>query len=435
MRSLKSSILMLSLAVSASLLIAFTASFEQALAKTNKKATHAKKDYPFILLIYCSGGWDPTMVFDSKIGEADFAQETGAVLVEGPGNLKYVDHANRPSVKNFFNTYGEKAVIINGVYTQAMHHGLGARSMLGSTAPNYSNRAFDWLSYYVSFVAPGMPLPQVTINAPFFPGPFGRYAVKLPTVVSNELVSDIPNANALSASANSAVHGFLQKQYGNLLESHLGGEGVDNEKLLNLAFSFSRYSRAKEILTEINAALPTGGGDSEFLRNAKVAVELFTRESAQTATIQYGNEKAWDTHSDHYSRQAVLFEELFSDLNKLLEYATQKELSEQMIVLVLSDVGRSSALNDQSGKDHWPYTSVLAWGSMFRGSETIGKTDNYFTGVPMNIATGSYESDESVKKVITMKNVMTAIYVKFKIPYSQILPDVIALSPILRSGT
>ena len=36
---------------------------------------------PYLLVIYVSGGWDPTMVFDPKIGSSTVAQETGSSLV------------------------------------------------------------------------------------------------------------------------------------------------------------------------------------------------------------------------------------------------------------------------------------------------------------------------------------------------------------------
>ena len=40
------------------------------------------KKYPYILLVYCDGGWDQTMVFDSKIGVSTAAQESGAAVAE-----------------------------------------------------------------------------------------------------------------------------------------------------------------------------------------------------------------------------------------------------------------------------------------------------------------------------------------------------------------
>ena len=38
--------------------------------------------------------------------------------------------------------------------------------------------------------------------------------------------------------------------------------------------------------------------------------------------------------------------------------------------VVMSEMGRTPALNGNEGKDHWPYTSALVMGPGLQGSET-----------------------------------------------------------------
>ena len=67
-----------------------------ALASGRAPAAATPPVTPFILMVYCSGGWDPTMVFDDKAGSALVAQEPGAVAAVGAGNIPFVDHPARP---------------------------------------------------------------------------------------------------------------------------------------------------------------------------------------------------------------------------------------------------------------------------------------------------------------------------------------------------
>lgn len=77
----------------------------------------------------------------------------------------------------------------------------------------------------------------------------------------------------------------------------------------------------------------------------------------------------WDTHDDNDARQSALWEQLFATL-RLGDGVT----------LVQSDLGRTPGHNLRGGKEHWPYTSFLAFGPHVQGGRRLGGYDRFFYG-------------------------------------------------------
>jgi uncharacterized protein (DUF1501 family) len=62
-----------------------------------------------------------------------------------------------------------------------------------------------------------------------------------------------------------------------------------------------------------------------------------------------------------------------------LDEAERAGLKDRTYVLVTSDFGRGPYYNGEgngSGKDHWPITSMLAFGPKIAGNRVIGDTDD-----------------------------------------------------------
>jgi uncharacterized protein (DUF1501 family) len=72
-------------------------------------------------------------------------------------------------------------------------------------------------------------------------------------------------------------------------------------------------------------------------------------------------------------------------------------LLEETTVLLYSEMGRTPWLNAGTGKDHWPYTSLLLAGSGIRGGTNVGGFDDGWSGVPTNLATG--EEDPTATRI------------------------------------
>ena len=63
-------------------------------------------------------------------------------------------------------------------------------------------------------------------------------------------------------------------------------------------------------------------------------------------------------------------------------------LSDETVVVMLSEMGRTGPLNAALGKDHWPWTSMLLMGPGITGNRVIGRFALGFRGVPIDQATG-----------------------------------------------
>ncbi len=71
-------------------------------------------------------------------------------------------------------------------------------------------------------------------------------------------------------------------------------------------------------------------------------------------------------------------------------------LLDEVIVVAMSELGRTPRLNGAGGKDHWPYTSVLVAGPGVAGGQVIGATDDGLYGVPIDYQSGLESSSGDV---------------------------------------
>jgi uncharacterized protein (DUF1501 family) len=67
---------------------------------------------------------------------------------------------------------------------------------------------------------------------------------------------------------------------------------------------------------------------------------------------------------------------------------TGQALSEEVCVVVFSEMGRHPKLNSTRGKDHWTFTSAMLCGSGVDGGRVIGGYDDQFYGQSIDLASG-----------------------------------------------
>jgi uncharacterized protein (DUF1501 family) len=75
---------------------------------------------------------------------------------------------------------------------------------------------------------------------------------------------------------------------------------------------------------------------------------------------------------------------------------TEATLADETLVVVLSEMGRTPALNAFAGKDHWPYTSLLVVGPGLTGGRVIGGWDDHWYGRPVDPTSGQVREDGQV---------------------------------------
>ena len=107
----------------------------------------------------------------------------------------------------------------------------------------------------------------------------------------------------------------------------------------------------------------------------------------------------WDSHDDNDAVQSERFESLFTGLNQLMELLAATPgtaggtLADETMVVVLSEMGRTPALNGFLGKDHWPYTSAMLVGDGITGDRVVGGFDPLYYGLGVDPGSGEVDAD------------------------------------------
>lgn len=123
------------------------------------------------------------------------------------------------------------------------------------------------------------------------------------------------------------------------------------------------------------------GGLSFVAHPGRPAVSKFFAENAHRClifdgvalpTITHTRGRDWDTHDDNDARQSLLWTRLFTGL------------AAREFTLLQSDLGRAPSHNPHGGKEHWPYTSFLAFGPQLPGGRRLGGYDRFFYGRPVH---------------------------------------------------
>ena len=73
------------------------------------------------LFLFNDGGWDTGYAFTDFSTVIDAGLEDGAVG-SSIGGIDFVDHPERTSIRNFFQTHGARTAIINGIEVRSVTH-------------------------------------------------------------------------------------------------------------------------------------------------------------------------------------------------------------------------------------------------------------------------------------------------------------------------
>ena len=83
----------------------------------------------------------------------------------------------------------------------------------------------------------------------------------------------------------------------------------------------------------------------------------------------------WDTHAQNFTRHRSLLPPLDRAVSALLVDLDQRGMLQDILVLVISEMGRTPLVNKQAGRDHWTaaYSVMMAGGGLTRG-QIVGST-------------------------------------------------------------
>ena len=348
------------------------------------------------LFIMCKGGWDFSYVFSQLFDNKHMTQVDDWEPAEANG-IPFVASENRPSVSTFFETYGDRACVVNGIEVPSVAHDRCMRlTLTGSTAED----ADDFPSIIAAASPNSLLMPYTILSGPGYTSSHGSAVVRIgenaqfADLLSDEpfllcdsdiviadsdveaAVDDFVQKRAMdlaAATANTQRRGFSQT-YGEMLERlALAGPDLDNIEL----------------------------GEGDFVSQLATAVSLFELGFARCAMVRNLGEydAGWDTHADNY-RQNNHYELLFSALCDTIASLDGKTsptsgapLADELTIVVASEMGRSPAENDSAGKDHWTFTSLLLIGAGVQGGQVIGAYGDEVTGERVDLESGELLED------------------------------------------
>ncbi len=170
--------------------------------------------------------------------------------------------------------------------------------------------------------------------------------------------------------------------------------GTWQDRALNLMTS-DQFRRALDLRSEPVAVRERYGwnlfGQSTLLsrRLVEAGVPLVTsiwdctKESQEIAGL------SWDTHWDHFkASEGWLLPGLDQALSSLLDDLESRGMLDETLVVCLSEMGRTPAINGRSGRDHWvgSYCALFAGAGIRRGA-VHGRSDKigaYVADLPVS---------------------------------------------------
>ena len=86
--------------------------------------------------------------------------------------------------------------------------------------------------------------------------------------------------------------------------------------------------------------------------------------------MNYSKNNSWDTHSNNFDRlKKTLLPPMDQAASALLVDLDQRGMLDDVLVLMMGEMGRTPKINKNSGRDHWPdvFSVMIAGGGLTRG--------------------------------------------------------------------
>lgn len=390
-------------------------------------ATNTEKRFIFV---FNPGGWDPTRVFAAEFSNNMVDMESTATTAT-VGNISFVAHPNRPSVSSFFQNFYHDLLVINGMQVRSIAHEI---CTLIAMTGNTTDGSPDWTAILAAHAQNAYSLPHLVITGPSFPG---KYGANVARSGSNGQLDGLLSGNIMEFIETEQHNLQLStRAHRNILDSYVVGRGRAFQQKMkvgraqDLSASFLDAQQAGISLQDYRYMMNFSGNTM----NANIDVAIDALRLGVSRCITLSGPTGWDSHAQNDETQSGLFENLFEGLGYLKnKLDTTRNLSgvplaENTIVVVLSEMGRTPQLNATAGKDHWPYTSMLLWGSGIQGNRTIGKFDDYYLGMSIDPQTGDLaESGE----ILSVEGIGAGLLQLCDIDPTQYIPDTTPLTTIL----
>jgi hypothetical protein len=364
-----------------------------------------------LIVVFANGGWDATFAVNPKPMPPDVASEADWP-VDGP----WVDHEGeeyqatingiplqlneemRPKVTDFFQQFGDRSCVINGIWTGSIvHQPSRIRILTGTTRPDNPDFA-TIVGAEKGMANPDLQLPLGTIDFSGL-GYVGQFAPQTGRIgYSSQLKSLLMPDETFgpprwadytmplyrpTTDEDAAIQAHILKR----IEAYRNQVGGIAQNDLMLDGMIESYTRRQQMVD--NADRIVGGlvlGETPTLtKQVGIAVDLIANSVCHTVTI--ATDLLWDTH-DRNESQHDTHNDFFSSLGILAGSLEAQGLLDSTLVVVCSEMTRTPKRNTKTGKDHWPHTSQLWFGAGVRGGTSLGGTNDSVESLAVDLDTG-----------------------------------------------
>ncbi|MBA4017896.1 MAG: DUF1501 domain-containing protein [Pirellula sp.] len=119
-------------------------------------------------------------------------------------------------------------------------------------------------------------------------------------------------------------------------------------------------------------------GDTEFGRHMLLGRKMLEAGVTFVKVNSYG----WDTHGDNFNGHANLLPKFDRAFASIVEDLAERGMLDDVLVICLSEFGRTPRINGHVGRDHFPEAwSLVTTGTGIRRGVTVGKTNELGTYV------------------------------------------------------
>jgi hypothetical protein len=382
------------------------------------------------LFFFASGAWETTTVFDPHFNTPHVDMDP-MTYVQQYGDLRFTSTDDRPNIDRFFRRWGNQTAIVNGLDAHSVGHDSGTKlTLTGTSASSYS----DWPTILASQGRGEYPLPLLVFSGPNYAGTNGSAVVRagggtLIDLINSSIHGQVDNPTpVLSSPADSMIDAFVHKRVGEFAAKHEIGGGHNQRRS---ASYLNNLERSMEIEGRLFEAGLDSIGNSLFEQSLK-AVEMFRLGLSRTAMIRIPG--GWDCHGGTQVNTNQ-YENFFLALDQLMAYMSTTpgmsapSLADEVVIVAMSEFGRTPRFNGNQGKDHWPFTSSLVVGSGVHGGRNVGATDEALIGLPVDFETGQPSSNGSL---LGTENLGVALLKLGGLDPEQFLPGIQPFNAILR---
>lgn len=345
------------------------------------------------LFVFCEGGWDQTRVFHPPQDSGTLQVEPGASVIES-GGLRFVDHAGRPAVRRFLEANAPRASFLHGIEVPSIAH---ARCQKLVTTGAAEGVADDWAAI-LGGEAQGAPLlPTLVASGP---SATDRHTSRVVRLGETGQLSGLLSGEAFARS-DRPVQG-LPTAVEAAVDAHVQARFAAAAQVPDPVWS-ERAREAEGALQDL-ADLRAAAGDLDLSIDPSVQVpdqvqpvlDALELGLSRVGCIRHMglNHMGWDTHADNTALQTAHFETLFTDLEIILADLDARpgpaggRLSDEVTLVVFSEMGRTPRDNATSGRDHWTFTSAMLVGGGIPGGRMAGGYDDLGLGRGVDLATG-----------------------------------------------